>query len=222
MSNLLLPRRFYNQPQGSVSINSGSPLLGTTANVILPPAGAYDAASGQLYTVSSGVSVGVGGGGVMYSGKSSASVTLPSIVDRSVPVTFAFLAQGMFELRGHQNSNSGLVWSSGFKVRAQFWDTTLPGPRTILSGSVSATQMYRVVITISIANLVSLYVDEALIGTVTVGNLSSDNNPRFGCVFQDGSTTGSLLLGIKTNLCWTHDQVREWGANPYQIFKVSE
>lgn len=206
------------QPQESVEVDRASPLIVGDTSIILGSNYQKDPGTQRLYTVSSGITKKASMYGLSPYGRGGSAVYLPSIVDNAVPYTIAAISRGMFTLEAKQYIASGVVWSGGFKAQAQVWDTTIPGIRTIQS-SVSGTEWLRIVITMSINNVMSLYVNDVLIGTETIGGFASDSRSRFCLTYQDGTVYGEVPIALKTNKCWSRDEVIAWGRNPWQVFE---
>lgn len=209
------------QPQGAVEVDRNSPLIAGDTRVLVGSNYQYDPSTRQLYTVSSGIAPNVSKCGLAPRGKSSAQLALLSRVDTAVPYTVATVSRGMFKLATKQHGftgATGVVWSSGFKAQAQVWDTSVSSFKTV-STTVSDTAWLSIVVTMSAAKVMSLYVDGALIGTQTIDSFSSDSNPALGIQFQDGTVYGETPIAVRTGNCWSASEVAAWSSNPWQIFK---
>jgi hypothetical protein len=239
MSSLLLPRRFYNQPQGAVTVDSngiGSGLM-VAFNAALPH---INLANGQIETQGGGTGIsrviGTDGQRIALTGSGTGKHTFPihNESDEITLITSGNVTGADTLDRFYSNYNGAGapgrydVYFDGGEWIFQAFASTTSGQWKLItfgSGTLNGVSVFRY----KFGATPSLTVNGVAQSFTVIGTLSGSQPAANGiatCFGRPDVTTrqpaGNFLFQYAWNRLLTDSEVAAISDNPYQIFKVSE
>jgi hypothetical protein len=235
MSSLLLPRRFYNQPQGAVALDKRvvSCVLGNNA---------YDIANNAFpETNTTGYSVNQQGADIQRTGTQRLVFPQPkrtSLTEITVVylgITPSFVNGNTAWGVGMQDNNASAQWRIGYCSSGGHIQSYILSASTayaVGSGVTGFTnELCSIVLTWKSGGEVTQRIMRWRDGAYNknsaatfTGNLKSNTSYRFqtNVAFSNVSGTHSTNLIARLDECVSDEEAESLLHNPYQIFKVSE
>ena len=218
MSSLLLPRRFYNQPQGSVEIDWGNPVTAGLVSCFIPAtSGFYDVISAYLVNAQCFGNYATEAGMAIGKFDSSTVPGLPGYFQRSV-FSRVFVASS-----GGTNTMLSESGTGTNNARLQLTSTSIALDRAASVNYVNCTTPSGIfgACVVSGSSRQTIHTN----GQLRAERTGSTSYTHSGTGYLLRTTSGQLpnvLLHAEYDRGLSDMEAASLSANPWQIFKVSE